>query len=115
MASLIRLLLRRPRSLDLFRLRPPDDHQRGRRQPAPHHQGLFPRLILPISAALSGLVDFAIGFVVLAIFTVVYGMRPTLAALWLPALLPSRRLHRSWRRLWLSALNALYRDVKIRD
>src|SRR5437016_1442075 len=30
----------------------------------------FPRLILPISAALSGLVDFSIGFVVLAIFTV---------------------------------------------
>src|ERR1700675_5132883 len=47
----------------------------------------FPRLILPISSALSGLVDFAIGFVVLAIFTVAYGIRPTLAALWLPALL----------------------------
>src|SRR6266403_4610524 len=47
----------------------------------------FPRLILPISASLSGLVDFAIGFVVLAIFTVAYGIRPTLAALWLPALL----------------------------
>src|SRR5438445_2939026 len=41
----------------------------------------FPRLILPISAALSGLVDFAIGFVVLAIFTFAYGIRPTLAAL----------------------------------
>src|SRR5947199_8353593 len=47
----------------------------------------FPRLILPISTALSGLVDFAIGFVVLAIFTFAYGIRPTLAALWLPALL----------------------------
>src|SRR6266849_1375593 len=44
----------------------------------------FPRLILPISSALSGLVDFAIGFVVLAIFTFAYGIRPTLAALWLP-------------------------------
>src|SRR3989454_11509915 len=41
----------------------------------------FPRLILPISSALSGLVDFSIGFVVLAIFTVAYGLRPTLAAL----------------------------------
>src|SRR3989442_12648686 len=47
----------------------------------------FRRLILPISSALSGLVDFSIGFVVLAIFTVAYGLRPTLAALWLPALL----------------------------
>src|SRR5712692_8585598 len=36
----------------------------------------FPRLILPISAALSGLVDFGIGFVVLALFTVAYGIRP---------------------------------------
>jgi lipopolysaccharide transport system permease protein len=58
----------------------------------------FPRLILPISATLSGLVDFSIGFVVLAIFTVAYGIRPTLAALGVG--------------LWLSALNALYRDVK---
>src|SRR5216110_4030146 len=47
----------------------------------------FPRLILPISTALSGLVDFAIGFVVLAIFTLAYGIRPTLATLWLAVLL----------------------------
>src|SRR5260221_10394657 len=36
----------------------------------------FPRLILPISSALSGLVDFSIGFVVLAIFTVAYFFPP---------------------------------------
>src|SRR5260370_27912034 len=47
----------------------------------------FPRLILPISTVLSGLVDFAIGFAILIIFTFAYGIRPTLAALWLPALL----------------------------
>jgi lipopolysaccharide transport system permease protein len=68
----------------------------------------FPRLILPISSALSGLVDFAIGFVVLAIFTVAYGIRPTFAALWLPALAVFTALGVG---LWLSALNALYRDV----
>ena len=72
----------------------------------------FPRLILPISAALSGLVDFAIGFVVLAIFTVVYGIRPTLAALWLPALLALAVFTALGVGLWLSALNALYRDVR---
>jgi lipopolysaccharide transport system permease protein len=71
----------------------------------------FPRLILPISAALSGLVDFAIGFVVLAIFTVAYGIRPTLAALWLPALLALAFFTALGVGLWLSALNALYRDV----
>jgi lipopolysaccharide transport system permease protein len=72
----------------------------------------FPRLILPISATLSGLVDFSIGFVVLAIFTVAYGIRPTLAALWLPALLLLAVFTALGVGLWLSALNALYRDVK---
>ena len=71
----------------------------------------FPRLILPISAALSGLVDFAIGFVVLAIFTLAYGIRPTVAALWLPALLALALFTALGVGLWLSALNALYRDV----
>src|SRR5437870_10210091 len=72
----------------------------------------FPRLILPVSAALSGLVDFAIGFVVLSIFTLVYGIRPTLAALWLPALLALAFFTALGVGLWLSALNALYRDVR---
>jgi lipopolysaccharide transport system permease protein len=72
----------------------------------------FPRLILPISAALSGLVDFGIGFVVLAIFTAAYRIRPTLAALWLPALLALAMFTALGVGLWLSALNALYRDVK---
>src|SRR5438445_7999640 len=72
----------------------------------------FPRLILPVSAALSGLVDFAIGFVVLSIFCFAYGILPTLAAFSLPVLLllalfPALRVG-----LWLSALSALYRAVR---
>jgi lipopolysaccharide transport system permease protein len=72
----------------------------------------FPRLILPISAVLSGLVDFAIGFVVLVIFTLAYGMHPTFAALWLPVLLLLAVLTALGVGLWTSALNALYRDVR---
>ena len=72
----------------------------------------FPRLILPISSALSGLVDFSIGFAVLAIFTLAYGIKPTLAALWLPALLALAVFTALGVGLWMSALNALYRDVK---
>jgi lipopolysaccharide transport system permease protein len=68
----------------------------------------FPRLILPISSALSGLVDFSIGFAVLTIFTLAYGIRPTLAALWLPALLTLAVFTALGVGLWLSALNALY-------
>jgi lipopolysaccharide transport system permease protein len=72
----------------------------------------FPRLILPISTALSGLVDFAIGFTVLVIFTLAYGIKPTLAALWLPLLLLLAVFTALGVGLWLSALNALYRDVR---
>jgi lipopolysaccharide transport system permease protein len=72
----------------------------------------FPRLILPISTALSGLVDFAIGFVVLSVFAFVYGILPTLAALWLPVLLLLALFTALGVGLWMSALNALYRDVR---
>jgi lipopolysaccharide transport system permease protein len=72
----------------------------------------FPRLVLPFSAVLSGLVDFAIGFVVLAVLTLAYGIRPTMAALWLPLLLLLAILTALGVGLWMSALNALYRDVR---
>jgi lipopolysaccharide transport system permease protein len=72
----------------------------------------FPRLILPVSATLSGLVDFAIGFVVLLIFTFSYGIRPTWAFLLLPLFLLLAVFTVLGVGLWLSALNALYRDVK---
>ncbi len=72
----------------------------------------FPRLILPISTALSGLVDFAIGFVVLSVFAFAYGILPTLAALWLPVLLLLALFTALGVGLWMSALNALYRDVR---
>jgi len=72
----------------------------------------FPRLILPVSAALSGLVDFSIAFVVLVIYTLAYGIRPTLAILFVPLLLLLAILTVLGVGLWLSALNALYRDVR---
>jgi len=71
----------------------------------------FPRLVLPLSAVVSGLVDFAIGFVVLLVVTAIYGIKPTLAALWLPVLLLLAVLTALGVGLWMSALNALYRDV----
>lgn len=72
----------------------------------------FPRLVLPISAVVSGLVDFCIGFVVMGIVVGVYGIRPGLAALWLPVLLLLAVLTALGVGLWMSALNALYRDVR---
>ena len=72
----------------------------------------FPRVILPLSAVVSGLVDFAIGFVVLFVVTAVYGIKPTLAALWLPVLVFLAVLTALAVGLWVSALNAVYRDVR---
>jgi lipopolysaccharide transport system permease protein len=72
----------------------------------------FPRLILPLSAVVSGLVDFAIGFTVLLMVTGMYGIKPTLAAFWLPLLLLLAVLTALGVGLWMSALNALYRDVR---
>jgi lipopolysaccharide transport system permease protein len=72
----------------------------------------FPRLILPISSVLSGLVDFAIGFVLLLIVTLGYHIVPGPSILWLPALLFLAMCTALGVGLWLSALNALYRDVR---
>src|SRR5208282_113104 len=44
----------------------------------------FPRLILPVSCAVSGLVDFFIALGVLFIYTFAYGIRPTFTVLFLP-------------------------------
>jgi lipopolysaccharide transport system permease protein len=72
----------------------------------------FPRLILPISAVLSGLVDFAIGFMFLIVIVLGYKIVPGTSALWLPALLLLAICTALGVGLWLSALNALYRDVR---
>ena len=48
----------------------------------------------------------------LAIFTLAYHILPTLAALWLPVLLLLALFTALGVGLWLSALNALYRDVR---
>jgi len=72
----------------------------------------FPRLILPVSSALSGLVDFSIAFIVLLIFTFAHGIRPAWTLLLLPLFLLLAVSTVLGIGLWLSALNALYRDVK---
>ena len=72
----------------------------------------FPRLALPISAVLSGLVDFAISFLMFVAMMAYYHIHPTLAVLWMPAFLLMAVLTALGFGLWLSALNAIYRDVR---
>ena len=72
----------------------------------------FPRLVLPISPVLAGLVDFAIGFTVLIGVVAYYGLRPTAAVFLLPVFLLLALFTALGVGLWMSALNALYRDVR---
>lgn len=71
----------------------------------------FPRLIIPLTGVLSGLVDFAIGFALLAILLVIYGIMPGAAVVLLPAFLLLAMATALGFGLWLAALNVRYRDI----
>ena len=72
----------------------------------------FPRMSIPISGVLSGLVDFGVAFLVLIALMVFYGIRPTPAVVLLPAFLLLAMLTALGFGLWLSALNVRFRDIK---
>ena len=72
----------------------------------------FPRLVLPISSVLAGLVDFAIAFVILIGLMVYYNVTPAWNVLWaLPLFLLLSIVTALGVALWLSAINVKYRDV----
>jgi lipopolysaccharide transport system permease protein len=72
----------------------------------------FPRMVMPLSSVLAGLVDFSIAFVVLLGMVAFYGRWPGLNVLWLPPLLLLGLMTALGVSLWLSALNVEYRDVR---
>lgn len=72
----------------------------------------FPRLVIPISSVLAGLVDFAIAFVILLVMMLYYGIVPTAAVALLPLFLLLAVVTALAVGLWLSALNVKYRDVR---
>lgn len=72
----------------------------------------FPRLVIPISAVLAGLVDFLISFVVLLILMAAFGVFPGWEIVTLPLFLILVIITTLGVSLWLSALNVLYRDVQ---
>jgi lipopolysaccharide transport system permease protein len=72
----------------------------------------FPRLILPMSAVFSGLVDFAIAFVILVGLMIYYRFVPAWNLVWtLPLFLLLAIITALGVALWLSAINVQYRDV----
>jgi lipopolysaccharide transport system permease protein len=71
----------------------------------------FPRLIMPLSPVLAGLVDFAIAFVVLLGMMLYYRITPTIAIVTIPFFVLLTVLTALAVGLWLSALNVQYRDI----
>ena len=72
----------------------------------------FPRLVLPLSAVVAGLVDFSIGFVVFLVMMAYYRIVPSLPIFFFPLFLLMAVLTALGVGLFLSALNAIYRDVR---
>jgi lipopolysaccharide transport system permease protein len=72
----------------------------------------FPRVALPLAAVLASLVDFGISFVMFLALMIYYGVHPGSAIVWFPAFLLLAVLTALGVGLWLSALNAIYRDVR---
>jgi len=72
----------------------------------------FPRLVIPITTVVTGLLDFAIAFAILIGMMLFYGIVPT-AAIWtLPFFILLTIATALGLGLWLAALNVEYRDVR---
>jgi lipopolysaccharide transport system permease protein len=72
----------------------------------------FPRAILPASGAMSGLLDFAIGLLILVGLMVYYGIQPGWQFLLWPFLLIPLVLLTIGVSMILASLNVKYRDIK---
>jgi lipopolysaccharide transport system permease protein len=71
----------------------------------------FPRLIIPMSKTVSGLIDFAISFAILLCLLAWYRIIPGPAIMLLPAFMVIAMLTAFAIGLWLTALNVKFRDV----
>jgi lipopolysaccharide transport system permease protein len=71
----------------------------------------FPRLVVPISSVVSGVVDFVLAFAVLLGMMLFYDIYPTSNIIWLPFLLLLAFSTSLGVGLWFAALNVQFRDV----
>lgn len=71
----------------------------------------FPRLIIPMTAVVTGLLDFAIAFVILVGMMLFYGVAPTVAIWTLPFFILLTVATALGLGFWLAALNVHYRDI----
>ena len=71
----------------------------------------FPRLLTPLAATLSPLVDFVIAFIILLGLMFYYGYTPGIRILALPVFIGLELILALGVGLWLSALSVKYRDI----
>jgi lipopolysaccharide transport system permease protein len=79
----------------------------------------FPRLVIPISSVVSGIVDFALAFIILIGMFIYYNsdlggnynITPNYAVITLPLFILLAMVTSLGVGLWLSALNVIYRDI----
>lgn len=76
------------------------------------HKTYFPRLLLPMSAALPGLLDFLVAFSFLVVLMLIYGVGFGLQMLAVPLFMFLALLVVLALGIWLAILNARFRDVK---
>jgi lipopolysaccharide transport system permease protein len=73
----------------------------------------FPRLLLPLSAVVSKLIDFFISLVLLIVMMLCwYHVVPTWNVIWLPLLIALMILSAAGPAIWFTALAVQFRDVK---
>ncbi len=72
----------------------------------------FPRLLIPLTPILAGLLDFIIAFVVVIPMMLIYQIYPSIMTLILPILFLLMVLSATGVGLIFSALNAKYRDIQ---
>lgn len=71
----------------------------------------FPRLFIPTSACLSGLLDYAIALVILVFMMIYYNLVPNASIIILPLLVFTTFILASGIGYWLSSIAVKYRDV----
>ena len=71
----------------------------------------FPRMVIPIAGAVSGLVDFAAAFLIIGVALIIYRIPLRIEMLWTPFLVIVAGAYALAVGLWLATLSVRYRDV----
>jgi lipopolysaccharide transport system permease protein len=72
----------------------------------------FPRLVIPLSKALVGFVDFVIAFCLLVLLMIIYRVSPSANVFFLPVFVVLTIISALAAGIWLSALTIRYRDFQ---